>query len=50
MLKESVFELDHVICRSVDEVEQELKFTSRLDKYANEYKGNARAGVFEVIR
>lgn len=50
MLKESMFELDYVICKSVDEIEQELKFTSGLDKYANEYKGNARARVLKVIR
>jgi hypothetical protein len=45
ILEESFFELEEVICKNKKKIEQELKFSQRLKKYAYEYKENVRTGV-----
>lgn len=45
LLKESVFELENVICSSSNNIEKELKFTQRLKKNPDEYIKSVRTGV-----
>jgi DNA polymerase I len=45
LLHEAMFELEHVICQSQREIEQQLKYTQRLKKHPYEYNRTVRPGV-----
>jgi DNA polymerase elongation subunit (family B) len=45
LLKEAIFDLEHIICKSQSDIEQQLKYIQRLKKYPHEYNENVRTGV-----
>lgn len=45
LLNEAVFDLEHNVCTSEENIEKQLKFTQRLSKYPNEYHKNNRTGL-----
>jgi DNA polymerase, archaea type len=49
VLEESFYELEEVVCKSGNKIEQELKFSQRLKKFAYEYKENVRTGVLAKL-
>ena len=44
LLHDAIFELEHVICQSPSMIEQQLKFTQRLNKHPCEYEQSDRSG------
>ena len=44
LLHEAIFELENVICQSPSMIEQQLKFTQRLNKHPCEYEQSDRSG------
>jgi hypothetical protein len=42
LLKQAMFELENVICKSPDKIQKELKFTFQLSKHPNDYKNNTK--------
>ncbi len=49
MLSRAIFELENIICKSSERIENELKFSQKLKKYPQEYKKSVRAGTLGKI-
>ncbi len=49
VLSKAIFDLENIICKSTDRIENELKFSQKLKKYPQEYKKGVRAGVLGKI-